>query len=156
MLPLPPPVVLRTLKLGAVARVGSGVIESMHLDVATDLMGSTGRDLVARLSAHVLAQDVGTRTQTAVTPVEWHMPATWWDHCKATSQSRLVRWWARRRPPKMLTVTQNLSLSVQWAEAAGFPHSEIVADPRLGGHVVYASPVNHPTVGKPSPPTYRI
>lgn len=149
--------VLRRLKFGAMTTLGTGVVESMDLSLAADLGGQAGGQLVARLTAHVLAQDVGNRTQSATGRIEWHMPSTWWDHFKATTGTRwrLGRWWNRSHPPRMATVSQDVTTTVDWEESAGFPHASIVADDRLGAYVVYANPVNQPVMGKPSPPTYR-
>lgn len=149
--------VLQRLKFGAMATLGTGVVESMDLSLVAELGDRAGRQLVARLTTYVLAQDLGQREQHATEQIDWHMPATWWDHFKATTATRwrLGRWWNHRRPPRMTTVTRDVTTSVTWQESAGFPHSSIVTNERLGNYVVYATPVNQAAMGNPSTPTYR-
>lgn len=147
---------LRTLRHGAEVIIGPAVLDSMSLSIASEMMGAQGRTLVARLTAQVLALDLTDRTQTAAATIEWHMPATWVQHWKATVgiRWRLTRWWVRRRPPRMITVTRDVTTSITWTERAGFPHSSIPVDARLGQAVLYAQPAAPATVGKPSTPHY--
>jgi hypothetical protein len=152
------PVVLDRFRFMAMATLGEYTLRSMQLtiDAQADLLGHEGRMLVSRLTANVLGQDLGARTQTAATDVEWHVPASWVQHWKATTGSRwrVGRWWNRRRPPRMSTIVRTVRTEVRWEERAGFPYSNVVVDDSLGRAVLYVSPQGRART-EPSTPTYR-
>ena len=147
---------LRQLQHGAQVIIGPAVLDSMSLSVASEMMGAQGRQLVAKLTASVLAMDLSEHHQTATATVDWYMPDGWVQHWKATTGTRwrLGRWWNRRRPPRMTTVTRQVVTEIVWDQQAGFPHSTIPADDRLGAHVVYVQPRRPARTRNPSVPHY--
>lgn len=145
------------MRYAAVATLGAYTQRSMHLtiDVQADLLGKAGQDLVARLTASVLGQDMGEHVQQAQSTVEWHMPASWVQHWKATTGSRwrLGRWWNRRHPPRMSTIVRTVTTDARWHERVGFPYADVVVNDSLGKAVLYVQAAGTQT--KPSTPTYR-
>ncbi len=150
------PMTLDRIQFAAQQTLGETTLGSMDLTAVEQVGASFGRGLVARLTAEVLGQNLELRQQEVTEPVEWHMPATWWQHWKATTGTRwrLGRWWNRRHPPRMLTVSRDVTTRIVWDERVGYPHADLPL-PALGDPVLYVQPSGLPYRPEPSAPTYR-
>jgi hypothetical protein len=135
--------VLERLRVAATQSVTGQLLADADLDVTADVMA---RRLSYHLTAHVLAERLGSHTETATDRV----PASWWDHWKH-DHPRVLGWslrlmwagpglsrprfgrrltrWLWLRPPAYAART----LSVTWTDWQTFPQSTIpVGTPNFG------------------------
>lgn len=116
--------VIERLKVGVQQAVSPSIASSVDMRVVAD---ETADRLVARLSAYVLGEHLARDVYTTTVDV----PASWREHRRRSwrnARSPLLRWWARRRPPR----TTPVLVDVRVDRYVSYPDSTIVVDPALG------------------------
>jgi hypothetical protein len=101
--------------------------EDLHLPTLTT-------NLVVELSARVLADQTVDRDRTFTTKVSHEEYASWWQHTKAVHFPTLSRW--LDRPPRMRTVEQTASVTVNFRQWVTFPEADIYPT-EFGKSVLY-------------------
>lgn len=105
------------------AGVSNQVLASMRVDSVRDMVR---RDLTVMVTADIMAEHVDTkRIREEATR---QVPATWWAHWKHAHANRWwLRWYVRRHPPAMSTIT--FALDVDITRYYLYPFAQLEEDP---------------------------
>lgn len=127
-------------------RLDSLLMASVKADVVRHEVDFMYEELVLRLQAHVLREDIGREHVTAserITHTTEHFgPATWRDFWKLTYGHRWwARWWVRRHPARVIEHPQ----TTRWVATATFdlekyrtyPHADVRIRNRLGPDIIH-------------------
>lgn len=118
----PDSVTLEWQRLAASAHVD---LPGVHLETSvavTDHILDGGRTIALNVRALVLGERLPPHTETAATSVTLDAPASPWQHWKwRHAGARWARWFVRRRPPRMVSVSTPVTLTTRWEQMAVYP-----------------------------------
>lgn len=118
-------------RLALCRQVSSLAVQSARVDVQEMVLG----DLLYMLEAHILGQVLPPHSESATGRVTVTSPATWWQHLKYQHRERWwMRWLVRRRPPRMTTASNTVTVTATWQHMVAYPWAQYTTPPpqRLG------------------------
>lgn len=123
---------LEWIKAAGVAHLSPYLIES--LDLRAEVVPELGRQLVAQLTAHVLADKLPPERLERSETVTLDVPATWWQAWKAEHPRLWRGWLAERWPVRMITHERTARLVVDLTRYVTYPEQHHLS-PKLGDFV---------------------